>query len=136
MDLKGDWRHKREQSGGARPRSAWHLELLYSVNQCQMSGVGKAFWHLLVKPHFPDACSHASKQQLRNAIHTMVADGRMAVPGLRMRVTIPQPGIDARIFPLTETALMGSAFHLRVLLKRCERWHYDAAAWLARLRHL
>ena len=72
-----------------------------------MSGVGKAFWHLLVKPHFPDASSHASMQRLRNATHAMMADVRMAEPGLRMRGTIPQPGIDTPIFPLTETVRDG-----------------------------
>ena len=72
-----------------------------------MSGVGQTIWHLPVTPHFPDASNLASKQRLRNAIHTMVADGRMAVPGLRMRVMIPQLGIDIPLFPVAETVRDG-----------------------------
>ena len=69
--------------------SAWHWELLHTVYEVPVAEVGQAFWHVLVKPHFPDPSSHASRQELRKAILAMVADGRMPVPLHQIRVSIP-----------------------------------------------
>ena len=87
--------------------SVWHWELPHTFYEVLVVEAGQAFWHVLVKPHFPDPSGHASRQKLHKAILAMLADGRMPEPVQQIRVTIPQPGADIPIPPLDDTVRDG-----------------------------
>ena len=53
--------------------SAWHWKLPHPIYEVPVAEVDQAFWHLLMKPHFPDPNHHANNQELRKTILATLA---------------------------------------------------------------